>query len=163
MDVVARAGWLGMGLVAPAEAGGADAAGGLGAVVLVGVIAISDVVGAWCGMLMGSACSLLPMGGVAVVCGGHGSGGSAFSPLHVGWLVGGSTGGWCGALVVVAGGLLAVSMAGQARALSLCRVAGQVEETKHLLSATRAPTSLKNCRDNCMPWIRDDACLMRQA
>ena len=41
---------------------------------------------------------------------------------------------------------------------SLALVAGQVEVTKHLLSATLAPTSAKYCLVMFMPWTIRDAC-----
>ena len=48
--------------------------------------------------------------------------------------------------------------AGHTSALSFARVAEHVELMKHLLSATLAPMSAKNCLDNAMPCTARDAC-----
>ena len=41
---------------------------------------------------------------------------------------------------------------------SLARVAEHVEVTKHLLSATLAPTSVKYCLVRFIPWTMREAC-----
>ena len=82
-------------------------------------------------------------------------------PLGVGWEVVLVVPWFCGGAFVA--GVMGVSMAGQANALSRLLVLAHVEERKHLLSATLAPMSQKYWRDNCMPWIRAEACFMRHA
>ena len=60
-------------------------------------------------------------------------------------------------LVCWGGGMWVVTV-GHASALSLCLVVAQVLATKHLLSATLAPMSAKNCLDFVMPWMAVEAC-----
>ena len=53
----------------------------------------------------------------------------------------------------------AVAVASHLSVRSLCLVAGQVEATKHLLSATFAPMSTKYCLDRRIPCTAVEACL----
>ena len=88
---------------------------------------------------------------------------SAASPLPCGGEVGVAVVGRVVGTGSVVVGVLFAAMAGQAKALSRLLVDEQVDETKHLLSATLAPMSQKYWRDSCMPWTRAEACLKRDA